>query len=131
MDFFATTDVAVALTAAGGTLEGMYEALPNAEFKSGRFKTRDPMVLTNGVPLITTGSGNGKAIYRIFNSGTISLQLFTQNLGGGGEAPFGNPIPAEESLDFATPANKIILVKGQTTGATDHIEGIYDLLARI
>jgi len=129
LDFFARTDVAI--TAAGaGTIQGMYEALPNPEFKSGRFKTKDPMIATAGVPIITSGVGNARAIYRIFNSGSRALQLFTQNPDGTGASDIGAPINADESLDFVTLNNKVILVKGAGAG-TDHIEGIYDFIQKL
>jgi hypothetical protein len=38
-----------------------------------------------------------------------------------------SPIEEGESLDFAIPNNKIILVKGEG-GADDHIEGIYEFV---
>src|SRR5688572_27315040 len=73
IDVFATTDVEI--IAGTGVVEGIYEALPNIDFKSGRFKTRAPMNPQDGVAIVTSGTGNARAIYRVFNSGTTPLQL--------------------------------------------------------
>lgn len=126
LDFLVQGDVTVS---GAGVVEGMYESLPNAEFRSGRFKTRSTMVPTDGITILAAGAGNARAVYRVFNSGATPLQVFSQNHGGGGVANIGGPIEADESLDFVTPQNKLVLVKG--TVADKHIEGIYDFLARI
>ena len=127
LDFFAQRDVLVSGT---GVVEGIYESLPNPDFKSGRFKTRQPMDPTTGVLIVTPGNGTASAIYRVFNSGLTPLQLVSRNPGGGGtETPIGAAVAPEESLDFVTPNNRIVLIKGTST--TVHIEGIYDFLGRV
>jgi hypothetical protein len=127
LDFCARGEVAVAGT---GTIEGIYDALPNPDVKNGRFKTKQPMDPTAGLKIITPGGGNTRAIYRIFNTGPTSIQLVAQNHDGTGTANLDAPIPENESFDFVTPLNKVILVKGTGT-AMDHIEGIYDFIAEV
>ena len=128
VDVLVQGDVVIAPAIAMAPVQGIYDALPNAEFKSGRFKTKDPMDATAGVPLVVPGGGNARAIYRIFNSGPVPLQMITRNPNGMGQADFGPTIAEDESYDFVTPQNKILLVKG-TMAATNHIEGIYDFIA--
>lgn len=126
MDFFATSDIRIS---GSGVVEGIYDALPNLEMKSGRFKTRGSMNPTVGVEIIVSApGGSDAAIYRIFNSGPTPIQLKQKNRMGGGISDFQAAINEGESLDFVTPSNKIIIATGTGT-ANDHIEGIYDFIA--
>ena len=127
LDFFARDDVSVEGAA---VVEGIYDSLPNEDVKSGRFKTKGTMDATAGVKIISAGTGNSRAIYRIFNSGPVALKLVKQNANGMGTVAFDDEIAENESYDFVTEANKVILVKG-VGGASDHIEGIYNFVGKV
>lgn len=49
-DIYATGDVVIAGT---GVIEGIYDALPTPDFKSGRFKIRGAINTTTGVDIIS------------------------------------------------------------------------------
>ena len=125
-DILVSSDVTVAGT---GTIQGMYEALPNPEFRNGRFKTRSTMVASDGVKIVVPGGGNSGAVYRIFNTGANPFTVYTANANGGGEAELVENIEEDQSRDFVTPGNKLIIVKPDT--ATDYIEGIYELIREV
>ncbi|MGV3485611.1 MAG: hypothetical protein ACO1RT_14440 [Planctomycetaceae bacterium] len=127
IDFFATSDVAIAAggSSAKSVVDGIYESLPSPEVKSGRFKTRAPMNPTVGVPIIITAARN--AIYRIYNSGPVELQVVSTNRDGTDPTDIGEPLREGETFDFVTPNNKVVLVKGLGTAA-QHIEGIYEFI---
>lgn len=126
LDFKAAADVVV-----GGThvVEGIYDALPNPDIKSGRFRTKFGLDARDHVKIVTPGSGAGEAIYRIFNTGPVPLQLASQHANGtGSPVNFGAQIQENESFDFKTNNNEMVFVKG-TGNADEHIQGIYDFIS--
>lgn len=127
IDFVAMDDVAIAAgtSSANSAVDGIYESLPAPEVKSGRFKTRAPMDPMVGVPIIITATT--QAIYRIYNSGPVELQLASANRNGENPIDFGEPLREGETFDFVAPNNKIVRVRGLGTAA-DHIEGIYEFI---
>lgn len=107
-----------------GDVQGIYDVIPSAEVRNGRFRTRGTMSTADGVQVLAGPSGSFRCVYRIFNSGNSDFKVMAKR--GANTAQLGGDVAPDQSLDFVTRPNMDVWV--QSASGSEHIEGIYELL---